>query len=123
MEASYRRITVAAKNIDTREHDIADSDDYFQFHGGMIAMVRHLTGQSPAAYIGDSALPDLVRTRTLAEEARRVFRAPVVNPPWLPAMGRHRDKGAFAMAATPDYLFGFRAPARLGGGRASRPLA
>ncbi len=111
MEASYRRITVAAKNIDTREHDIADSDDYFQFHGGMIAMVRHLTGQSPAAYIGDSALPDLVRTRTLAEEARRVFRARVVNPRWLAAMGRHGYKGAFEMAATVDYLFGYDATA------------
>src|SRR4029077_9537686 len=75
METSFRRISVAAKNTDTREHDIADSDDYFQFHGGMIAMVRHLTGTAPRAYIGDSAVPDQVRTRTLAEEARRVFRS------------------------------------------------
>ena len=48
MEANYRRITVAAKNTDTREHDIADSDDYFQYHGGMVATVRALTGTAPA---------------------------------------------------------------------------
>ena len=54
METAYRRIAVAAKNVDTREHDIADSDDYFQYHGGMIATVRALTGKAPAAYIGDS---------------------------------------------------------------------
>jgi cobaltochelatase CobN len=111
MESSFRRIAVAAKNTDTREHDIADSDDYFQFHGGMVAMVRHLTGNSPAAYIGDSALPDLVRTRTLAEETRRVFRSRVVNPRWLAAMARHGYKGAFEMAATVDYLFGYDATA------------
>jgi len=111
MESAFRRIAVAAKNTDTREHDIADSDDYFQFHGGMVAMVRHLTGSSPAAYIGDSALPDLVRTRTLAEETRRVFRARVVNPRWLAAMARHGYKGAFEMAATVDYLFGYDATA------------
>ncbi len=111
MEANFRRIAVAAKNTDTREHDIADSDDYFQFHGGMIAMVRHLTGQSPAAYIGDSVLPEQVRTRTLAEETRRVFRARVVNPRWLAAMGRHGYKGAFELAATVDYLFGYDATA------------
>jgi cobaltochelatase CobN len=111
MEAAFRRIAVAAKNTDTREHDIADSDDYFQFHGGMVAMVRHLTGASPAAYIGDSAVPDLVRTRTLAEETRRVFRARVVNPRWLAAMARHGYKGAFEMAATVDYLFGYDATA------------
>jgi cobaltochelatase CobN len=111
MAASFRRISVAAKNTDTREHDIADADDYFQFHGGMVATVRHLTGRSPAAYIGDSALPDLVRTRTLAEETRRVFRARVVNPRWLAAMQRHGYKGAFEMAATVDYLFGYDATA------------
>jgi cobaltochelatase CobN len=111
MHAAFARIAVAAKNTDTREHDIADSDDYFQFHGGMVAMVRHLTGRSPAAYIGDSAVPDLVRTRTLAEETRRVFRARVVNPRWLGAMMRHGYKGAFEMAATVDYLFGYDATA------------
>jgi len=111
MEAAFRRIAVAAKNADTREHDIVDSDDYFQYHGGMVAMVRALTGRSPAAYIGDSAVPDQVKTRTLAEETRRVFRARVVNPRWIAAMRRHGYKGAFELAATVDYLFGYDATA------------
>lgn len=111
MTAAYRRIAVAAKNADTREHDILDADDYFQYHGGMVAMVRSLTGQSPAAYVGDSAVPDAVRTRTLAEETHRVFRARVVNPKWITAMRRHGYKGAFEMAATVDYLFGYDATA------------
>jgi cobaltochelatase CobN len=111
MEAAFRRIAVAAKNQDTREHDIVDSDDYFQYHGGMVAMVRSLTGRSPAAYVGDSALPDQVRTRTLGEETRRVFRARVVNPRWIAAMRRHGYKGAFELAATVDYLFGYDATA------------
>lgn len=109
METSYRRIAVAAKNIDTREHDIADSDDYFQYHGGMVATVRALTGSSPKAYIGDSTRPEHVRTRSLVEETSRVFRARVVNPKWLAAMRRHGYKGAFEMAATVDYLFGYDA--------------
>jgi cobaltochelatase CobN len=107
LQANYRRIAVAAKNVDTREHDIADSDDYFQYHGGMIATVRALTGQEPKAYVGDSTTPDAVRTRTLAEETARVFRARVVNPRWIAAMQRHGYKGAFELAATVDYLFGF----------------
>ncbi|MFC7449829.1 cobaltochelatase subunit CobN [Rhodococcus daqingensis] len=109
MRTAYRRIAVAAKNTDTREHDIADSDDYFQYHGGMVATVRALTGKSPEAYIGDSTRPDAVRTRTLSEETARVFRARVVNPRWLEAMRRHGYKGAFEMAATVDYLFGYDA--------------
>ncbi|MFZ2242033.1 MAG: cobaltochelatase subunit CobN [Gordonia amarae] len=109
MRSAYRRIAVAAKNTDTREHDIADSDDYFQYHGGMVATVRALTGKDPEAYIGDSTRPDAVRTRTLSEETSRVFRARVVNPRWISAMQRHGYKGAFEMAATVDYLFGYDA--------------
>jgi cobaltochelatase CobN len=111
MRANYRRIKVAAKNVDTREHDIADSDDYFQYHGGMVATVRALTGADPKAYVGDSTTPDAVRTRTLQEETTRVFRARVVNPRWIGAMQRHGYKGAFELAATVDYLFGFDATA------------
>lgn len=113
MNNSYRRIAVAAKNTDTREHDIADSDDYFQYHGGMVATVRALTGRAPAAYIGDNTRADAVRTRTLSEETTRVFRARVVNPRWITAMRRHGYKGAFEMAATVDYLFGYDATAHV----------
>ncbi|MFM9034964.1 MAG: cobaltochelatase subunit CobN [Mycobacterium sp.] len=111
MRDQYRRIMVAAKNTDCREHDIADSDDYFQYHGGMVATVRALTGRAPAAYIGDNTRPDAVRTRTLSEETARVFRSRVVNPRWMAAMRRHGYKGAFEMAATVDYLFGYDATA------------
>lgn len=111
MRTNYRRIAVAAKNIDSREHDIADSDDYFQYHGGMIATVRALTGAEPRAYVGDSTTPDAVRTRSLQEETNRVFRSRVVNPRWIAAMQRHGYKGAFELAATVDYLYGFDATA------------
>jgi cobaltochelatase CobN len=111
MEANYRRIAVAVKNVDTREHDIADSDDYFQYHGGMVATVRALTGADPKAYVGDSTSLDAVRTRSLTEETARVFRARVINPRWITAMQRHGYKGAFELAATVDYLFGFDATA------------
>ncbi|MET8523349.1 cobaltochelatase subunit CobN [Nocardioides sp. NPDC004968] len=111
MRANYRRIKVAAKNVDSAEHDIADSDDYFQYHGGMLATVRALTGSEPKAYVGDSTSPDAIKTRTLQEETNRVFRARVVNPRWISAMQRHGYKGAFELAATVDYLFGFDATA------------
>jgi cobaltochelatase CobN len=111
MESNLRRTEVAVKNIDNREHDLFDSDDYFQYHGGMIAAVRALTGRDPKAYIGDSADPSRVKTRDLSEEARRVFRSRVANPKWIDAMQRHGYKGAFELSATVDYLFGYDATA------------
>ncbi len=111
MERSFARMQVAVKNTDTREHDVFDSDDYFQYHGGMVATVRALTGASPKAYVGDSADPARVRTRDLREETARVFRARVANPKWVAAMQRHGYKGAFELSATVDYLFGYDATA------------
>ena len=106
-------IDVAVKNQDNREHDIFDSDDYLQEHGGMVATVRALRGgQAPQAYFGDSADPERPQVRTLAEEARRVVRSRVLNPRWISAMMRHGYKGAFEMAATVDYLYGYDATAR-----------
>ncbi len=111
MEANLRRTEIAVKNIDNREHDLFDSDDYFQYHGGMISAVRALTGRNPKGYVGDSADPSRVKTRSLSEEARRVFRSRVANPKWIEAMQRHGYKGAFELSATVDYLFGYDATA------------
>ncbi len=97
MESAYRRIAVAAKNTDTREHDIADSDDYFQYHGGMIATVRALTGKDPrTAYVGDSTNPSAVRTRSLSEETARIFSGPSAVS--QPAAGWRRCAGTATRA-------------------------
>ncbi|MDA1228085.1 MAG: cobaltochelatase subunit CobN [Chloroflexi bacterium] len=109
----FATIDVATKNQDNREHDIFDSDDYMQFHGGMIATVRHLAGENPRQFFGDSADPSQLKTRDLKEEARRVFRSRVVNPKWMDSMKRHGYKGAFELAATVDYIFGYDATAQI----------
>jgi cobaltochelatase CobN len=113
MRRRFARIEVAVKNQDNREHDIFDSDDYLQDHGGMVATIRALTGAQPKAWFGDSADPARPKVRSLAEEAARVVRTRVVNPKWIAAMQRHGYKGAFEMAATVDYLFGYDATAHV----------
>ena len=109
----FGQIVVAAKNQDNREHDVFDSDDYMQYHGGMIATVRALTGSNPRQFFGDSSDPSRSRVRDLQDEARRVFRSRVVNPKWMESMTRHGYKGAFELAATVDYMFGYDATAQV----------
>ena len=99
-------------NQDNREHDLLDSDDYYQFEGGLAASVRHLSGAAPAVYHNDHSRPESPRVRNLEDEIGRVVRARVVNPKWLAGVMRHGYKGAFEMAATVDYLFAFAATAR-----------
>ena len=102
-------VEVVVQNQDNREHDILDSDDYYQFEGGLAASVRVLSGEQPAIYHADHSRPETPRLRTLSEEIARVVRARVVNPKWIKGVVRQGYKGAFEMAATVDYLFAFAA--------------
>ena len=115
LEAMRRRfaaIEVAVKNQDNREHDIFDSDDYLQDHGGMVAAVRALSGRAPRAWFGDTSNPATPGAGAV-RGGGRVVRSRVLNPRWIGAMRRHGYKGAFELAATVDYLFGYDATARV----------
>ena len=98
-------------NQDNREHDLLDSDDYYQFEGGLAATIKHLTGRKAQVWHNDHSRPESPQVRSLDEEIARVVRARVVNPKWIKGVMRHGYKGAFEMAATVDYLFAFAATA------------
>ena len=96
-------------NQDNREHDLLDSDDYYQFEGGLAVTAETLSGHKPAAYHNDHSRPERPLTRTLEEEIARVVRSRVVNPKWIDGVKRHGYKGAFEIIATVDYMFAFAA--------------
>lgn len=106
-----KQMQVVLHNQDNREHDLLDSDDYYQFQGGLTASVRALTGKNPHTYFGDHSMPENPKVRQLREEIARVYRSRVVNPKWIEGVMRHGYKGAFEMAATVDYLFAYDASA------------
>lgn len=111
-EQRLKGVDAVVHNQDNREHDLLDSDDYYQFEGGITAAVRELSGAQPAVYHADHARPESPRIRTLEEEIARVVRGRAANPKWIRGVMRHGYKGAFEMAATVDYLFAFAATAR-----------
>ncbi|HBL58258.1 MAG TPA: cobaltochelatase subunit CobN, partial [Cyanobacteria bacterium UBA8803] len=110
-EERLKQMQVVLHNQDNREHDLLDSDDYYQFQGGLTVAVRALTGKNPQIYFGDNAIPENPKVRQLREEIARVYRSRVVNPKWIEGVMRHGYKGAFEMAATVDYLFAYDATA------------
>ena len=110
-KSRLQQLQIVLHNQDNREHDLLDSDDYYQFQGGMTAAVRSLTGKNPQVYFGDNSQPSNPRVRKLTEEIARVYRSRVVNPKWIKGVMRHGYKGAFEMAATVDYLFAYDATA------------
>ncbi|SFW35097.1 cobaltochelatase subunit CobN [Chitinophaga sancti] len=102
-------LQIVMHNQDNREHDILDSDDYYQFQGGLANAVENIKGAQPAIYFGDHARPETPRIKSLKEELLKVYRSRVVNPKWIAGVKRHGYKGAFEMAATMDYLFAYDA--------------
>ena len=109
LETRLRQNDGVVHNQDNREHDLLDSDDYYQFEGGLAAAVTHLRGRAPPVYHNDHSRPERPVIRTLEEEISRVLRARVVNPKWIAGVMRHGYKGGAEMAATVDYLFAFAA--------------
>ncbi len=107
--ARLKNIEAVVHNQDNREHDLLDSDDYYQFEGGMSAAVEAASGKQPRVYHNDHSRPERPIIRTLEEEVGRVMRARVVNPKWIDGVKRHGYKGAFEIAATVDYMFAFAA--------------
>ncbi len=110
-EQRLQKMQVVLHNQDNREHDLLDSDDYYQFQGGITAAIRALTGKNPHTYFGDNSTPENPKVRQLREEIARVYRSRVVNPKWIEGVMRHGYKGAFEMGATVDYLFAYDATA------------
>jgi cobaltochelatase CobN len=108
-ETRLTQVDAIVQNQDNREHDLLDSDDYYQFEGGAAAAVASLQGQSRPIYHNDHSRPERPVIRTLDDEMARVIRSRVLNPKWIDGVKRHGYKGAFEIAATVDYMFAFAA--------------
>ncbi|MBF2006636.1 MAG: cobaltochelatase subunit CobN [Chlorogloeopsis fritschii C42_A2020_084] len=111
-EKRLQQMQIVLHNQDNREHDLLDSDDYYQFQGGLTVAIRSVQKKNPQTYFGDRSIPAKPRVRHLKEEIARVYRSRVVNPKWIAGVMRHGYKGAFEMAATVDYLFAYDATAK-----------
>ncbi len=109
LERRLQQVQVVLHNQDNREHDLLDSDDYYQFQGGLSAAAEKLQGQAPALWFGDHSRSQRPRLHRLEREFDKVLRSRLLNPRWIEAMKSHGYKGGFEMAASLDYLFAYDA--------------
>ena len=109
LERRLATVQVVLHNQDNREHDLLDSDDYYQFQGGLSAAAESLQGKAPALWFGDHSRQARPRLHRLEKEFDKVLRSRLLNPRWIEAMCGHGYKGGFEMAASLDYLFAYDA--------------
>jgi cobaltochelatase CobN len=109
LERRLAGVQVVLHNQDNREHDLLDSDDYYQFQGGLSAAAEKLSGRPPRLWFADHSRAGRPRLHPLEKEFDKVLRSRLLNPRWIAAMGEHGYKGGFEMAASLDYLFAYDA--------------
>ena len=102
---------VTVKNISSCEADMLDSDDFYNYHGGLISAVKAQSGHTPASYSTCAADTSHVVTRNIQQETARILRARINNPRWIEGLQQHGFKGAQEFSAMVDILFGWDATA------------
>ncbi|QNI58484.1 cobaltochelatase/ CobN subunit [Synechococcus sp. BIOS-U3-1] len=109
LEQALQDVQVVLHNQDNREHDLLDSDDYYQFQGGLAAAVNRVSGRDPKLFFADHSRSERLRIHRLYREIDKVVRSRMLNPRWIEGMKQHGYKGAFEMGASLDYLFAYDA--------------
>jgi cobaltochelatase CobN len=109
LENALKNVQLVVHNQDNKEHDILDSDDYYQFQGGLSSAVKKLSGKLPEMYHGDLSKFGLSKISKLEDEINKVVISRILNPKWINGMKDNGYKGAFEFSATLDYLYAFDA--------------
>ena len=109
LEQRLAAVQVVLHNQDNREHDLLDSDDYYQFQGGLSAAAERLQGQAPALWFADHSRQQRPRVHRLEKEFDKVLRSRLLTPRWIGGMRAHGYTGGFELAASLDYLFAYDA--------------
>lgn len=113
-EKRLSTVEVTIKNESTIEIDMFSSDDFYAYHGGLIACVKKQRGEMPMAITGHTEDMERPEIRTVNEETARIMRTKVLHPKWLKGLQRHGYKGAQEVVMAVNHLFGWDATASAG---------
>lgn len=111
-EVFARRLSqaqISIKNESSMEIDMLESDDFYNYHGGLIAAIRAKSGEKPRSYCGNTADPSRVKMNDAREEAAKIMRSRILNPKWFEGLRPHGYKGAQEISAMVDFVFGWDA--------------
>ncbi|MGP1911279.1 MAG: cobaltochelatase subunit CobN [Candidatus Hodgkinia cicadicola] len=105
---NLKTVEVVAHSQDNYEHDVLDSDDYYQFEGGLNAAVRRCRRGVCAYHLDSSAaLRGIVKVRRLRYEIARLVTCKLCNLGWLGSMLSHGYRGASEVLANVNHFCNF----------------
>ena len=104
---------ITVKNESSKEIDMLESDDYYNYHGGLIASVKMAKGEYCNAYCGDSSDPSRTSLKNVHEQTAFIMRSRILNPKWFEGLKKHGYKGAQEISAMIDIAFGWDATSKV----------
>jgi cobaltochelatase CobN len=119
-EISHKEYADRLSTVDATFHKLASDESdpldcccFYDFHGGMYAAVKTVSGNEPKVYWGDTADPKRPQTREMKDEIERIVRTKLLNPKWIEGMKRHGYKGASDIAKRVERVYGWDASAEV----------
>ncbi len=119
-EISHKEYADRLSTVDATFHKLASDESdpldcccFYDFHGGMYAAVKTVSGNEPKVYWGDTSEPQHPDTRDMKDEMERIARTKLLNPKWIEGMKRHGYKGAGDIAKRVGRVYGWDASAEV----------
>ena len=119
-EISHKEYADRLSTVDATFHKLASDESdpldcccFYDFHGGMYAAVKTVSGNEPKVYWGDTSDPQHPDTRDMKDEMERIARTKLLNPKWIEGMKRHGYKGASDIAKRVVHVYGWDASAEV----------
>ena len=119
-EISHKEYADRLSTVDATFHKLASDESdpldcccFYDFHGGMYAAVKTVSGNEPKVYWGDTSDPQHPDTRDMKDEMERIVRTKLLNPKWIEGMKRHGYKGASDIAKRVGRVYGWDASAEV----------
>ncbi len=103
---NLKSIQIVLHSQDNYEHDILDSDDYYQFEGGMKIATRFVKNSVENYHVDTSnSFSKSIKIRKLKYELDRLVKAKLTNLDWVNSLLFNNQRGVAELLANINYLF------------------
>ncbi len=108
---NLKKVDAAVLARSSNLYGVVNTDDPFQFLGGIGLAVRHLTGKNPELYIADLRIPGKGKAETVSQFLATEMRTRYFHPNWVAEMKKEGYAGAVEMVKVVNNFWGWQTTA------------
>ncbi|BBO82570.1 cobalamin biosynthesis protein CobN [Desulfosarcina ovata subsp. sediminis] len=105
---NLRGVDIAVHSRSSNVIGIVDTDDFFEYLGGMSLAVKHVRGEAPETMVTMHRRKDEIMVEDVAKTIGREIRTRYLNPQWIQGMKQDNYAGAREMSEFVENLWGWQ---------------